>query len=114
MPYLKINTNQSISIDQQQDVAKKASSMTAQMLGKPESYLMVEVNTERTMIFNQTDEPLAYLELKSLGLPEDKTSHFSAELCALIKTELDIDPGRIYIEFTNAERHLWGWDDRTF
>lgn len=114
MPYLKINTNKSIPGEQQLEFAKKASALTAQILGKPESYVMVEVNAGRVMVFDQTDEPLAYLELKSLGLPENNTTDFSRDLCALIETELDIAPSRIYIEFCNAQRHLWGWDKRTF
>jgi hypothetical protein len=114
MPYLKINTNKIIPDEQQLALAKKVSELVAKMLGKPESYMMVEVNAGRTMLFNQTEEPLAYLELKSLGLPENDTSEYSRKLCTLIEAELEIDPGRIYIEFSNGQRHLWGWDKRTF
>ena len=112
MPFLKISTN--TNIDNGQDLAKKASKLTADTLGKPESYVMVNIEDKQTLTFGGNDEPAAYLQLKSLNLPEDKTADFSASLCAFINTELNIASERIYIEFVNPERHLWGWDGRTF
>ena len=61
-----------------------------------------------------SDAPLAYLELKSIGLPADRTAELSAALCGLISTELSVASDRIYIEFADAQRHLWGWDSATF
>ena len=66
------------------------------------------------MLFAGSNEPLAYLELKSIGLPADKTTQFSATLCDLISTTLSIQSDRIYIEFSDAPRHLWGWNGKTF
>ena len=75
---------------------------------------MVKIQTEQTLIFAGNNEPAAHVKLKSLGLPEDKTANFSASICAFISEQLDINSARIYIEFANPERHMWGWDGRTF
>jgi len=114
MPYLNIQTNVSMDADKQQILLKKASQTVASMLGKPESYVMVNLDSGHTMLFAGSDVPLAYLQLKSLSLAEDQTSDFSQILCELMQSELSIEAGRVYIEFSSPERHLWGWNGGTF
>ena len=112
MPLLEITTN--TAIDNSMDFAEQASALTAEILGKPESYVMVKVLHAQTLILAGTNEPAAHIKLKSLGLPEDRTSDYSASICAFISKKLGIDSARIYIEFSNPQRHMWGWDSRTF
>jgi len=112
MPLLEITTN--CPIDDVNEVAAQASKLAADMLGKPESYVMVKVMPAQTLIFAGSDAPAAHLKLKSLGLPEQNTAGFSQQLCSFINDTLGIDSGRIYIEFAGPERHMWGWDNRTF
>lgn len=114
MPYLLIQTNQSIDPSAAAALAKKASAETAALLGKPEGYVMVCVRPGETMSFAGDTAPLAYLELKSIGLPEDHTTDLSAGLCRLVGEELDIPAERIYIEFADAQRHMFGWNGGTF
>lgn len=83
-------------------------------LGKPENYVMVAIETEQTMLFAGTNGPLAYLELKSIGLPAEVTQNLSERLCSLMAQELDIEKNRTYIEFADAPRHMWGWNGGTF
>ncbi len=75
---------------------------------------MVSLESNPSMLFAGSDAPLACLELKSLGLAEDRTTEYSRVLCEFIESELGIPQARIYIEFSNGQRHLWGWDSRTF
>lgn len=112
MPLLNIHTN--VSVADKTAFALRASAYTAKAIGKPESYVMVQLEDERTLVFAGSDQPAAYLELKSIGLPEQRTAELSAALCELISTELGINGNRIYIEFSNAARHMWGWDGATF
>ena len=114
MPLLKIQTNVKIPDDQHHTLLTRASSTTASILGKPEAYVMATLESNPDMLFAGSAEPLAYLELKSIGLPEDGKKALSSSLCQLITDQLSIDTDRIYIEFTNAERHMWGWDGDTF
>ena len=112
MPLLEITTN--CSLDEAGSLASKASQATAQILGKPESYVMVKVQPEQTLIFAGSDAPAAHLKQKSLGLPETRTTEYSEKLCKIISDNTGIDSSRIYIEFASPERHMWGWDGRTF
>ena len=114
MPFLKIQTNQPLSKDAASQLAKKASALVATQLGKPESYVMTSVENNPAMTFAGTDDPLAYLELKSIGLPESSTGDASRALCELVSRETGINPERIYIEFTDAARKMWGWNGGTF
>ncbi len=114
MPYLKISTNQVLDKESESELAAAMSPLLATMLGKPESYIMVEIQSGLSMLFAGSAEPLAYLELKSIGLPESRSGEFSKQLCDFINARLDINRDRIYIEFSAAERHLWGWNSDTF
>ena len=112
MPFLEITTN--TAINDEQDIAIKASKLTADILGKPEGYVMVKLHSDQTLIFAGNNKPAAYVQLKSLNLPEEETSEYSSTLCSFIENELNINSDRIYIEFINPKRHLWGWDKKTF
>ena len=114
MPYLQISTNKTLDSDAETRLAQAVSPLLAGMLGKPESYIMIEVHSGLSMLFAGTADPLAYLELKSIGLPESRSSEFSAQLCDFVANQLDIAADRVYIEFASAERHLWGWNGTTF
>jgi hypothetical protein len=112
MPVLQITTN--VTIDHADTLAKKASSLTAEILGKPESYVMVSINGAAELIFAGTNDPCAHLMLKSLGLPESETRAYSEKLCGFIEQQLGVPPARTYIEFINPERHMFGWNNTTF
>ena len=112
MPVLQITTN--TRIDDTDALVKQASSLTADMLGKPESYVMVNIDSGASLIFAGTNEPCAHLMLKSLGLPESETAAYSEKLCSFIEQQIGVPPARTYIEFVSPERHMFGWDNRTF
>ncbi len=114
MPVLKIQTNVEIPEDAKKNLLRDASTKVAAVLGKPERYVMVIMEPNPQMLFAGDNSPLAYLELKSIGLPIDRTSEISEVLCNLINQKLSITADRIYIEFSNAERHMWGWSGGTF
>lgn len=114
MPYLSIKTNQAIDETKIEALLAKASALVSNELGKPENYVMVSMAPTQLMIFAGKPEACAYLELKSIGLPESKTKPLSSALCSLINEELAIPTDRIYIEFADAPRSMWGWDSSTF
>jgi len=114
MPLLKIQTNQPIDVDRQKSLISRASQQVAGILGKPERYVMVIVEHNPAMLFGGSDAALAYLELKSIGLPESKTADFSRTLAGLLNDELGLPADRIYIEFSDAPRTMWGWNGGTF
>ncbi|BAO43763.1 phenylpyruvate tautomerase MIF-related protein [Thiolapillus brandeum] len=114
MPLLTLKTNLTLSAAQKDTLPALLSSEVARLLGKPESYVMIIVEDARMMTMGGTSEGTAYLKLKSLGLPEDDTPSLSKALCDLVADTLEVSPDRIYIEFFNPPRHMWGWNRSTF
>ena len=114
MPYLKIQTNLPLSENAEQNVLKVASALVARELGKPEEFVMIAVQPDTPMMFAGTDDPVAFLELKSIGLPADKTKQLSQVLCALINEHLGIRPERVYVKFIDVRHGMWGWKGDTF
>jgi len=109
---LHIHTN--VIVEAESSFIKLCSGTAASALSKPESYVMVNLSHGKPMMFAGSDAPLAYIELKSLGMPSHATSELSATLCGMLEKELGIAKGRVYIEFSGPERHMWGWDGGTF
>lgn len=114
MPLLSITTNQTIPEAERPDTLKRLSAAVAEMLGKPEQYVMVSYQHNPDMLFAGTAEPLAYLELKSIGLPRERTKGLSSALAEQLEAILGIAANRMYIEFSSADRDLFGWNGTTF
>jgi phenylpyruvate tautomerase PptA (4-oxalocrotonate tautomerase family) len=114
MPTCIIRTNVQPSSDLITRLLNATSAELAGLLQKPERYVMVLFDSVQQALFAQTDAPLAYLELKSLGLDEAKTPELSAALTRLIQTHLAIPADRVYIEFAAPARHLFGFNGSTF
>jgi len=112
MPVLKVQTNAEIA--DKTAFMEEATELLSNVLMKPSRYIMVMVETNPDMMFAKSKELLAYVELKSIGLPEDTTASLSAELCKFLESELKVPQDRIYIEFANAGRNMFGWNGGTF
>ena len=80
MPTLRLLTNVEIAADSRPELMARTSRTVAELLGKPESYVMVILESGRDLLFAGTADPAAYLELKNLGLPESRTPEFSRPL----------------------------------
>ena len=66
------------------------------------------------MMFGGGVAPVAYVEIKSIGLSEDKCSEFSEALCNFVELELGVAADRIYIDFCNINKKMFGWNRGTF
>ena len=115
MPLIKVQTSvPTPETSQVQSLLKNLSSALAKQLGKPESYVMTAFEADVPMTFAGTTDPVCYMEIKSIGLPESKTKTMSADFCEKINKALGVPINRIYIEFANAPGTFWGWNGTTF
>ena len=62
MPLLKIQTNVAVEAHRGDQLMKTASEQVATLLGKPEGFVMVVLETDVQMLFGGTPEPLVYIE----------------------------------------------------
>ena len=114
MPYLKLNTNISLESQQTPKLLGELSKLMAQETGKPELYVLVELEQQKAMLFAGTDDPLAYLECKSIGLSPNQAKSISASVSRVLNDKLQLRSDRIYIEFSNCPGEFWGWNGSTF
>ncbi|MFA8433354.1 MAG: phenylpyruvate tautomerase MIF-related protein [Marinifilaceae bacterium] len=114
MPYLKIQSNKLFSSEDQQSILLEFSQLLSKELGKPEKYIMTSFAPQQEMTFGGSSEPLVFLQLKSIGLPNTQTKNLSEKLCQAVQQIMNIAPERTYIEFRDAPRAFWGWNSTTF
>jgi phenylpyruvate tautomerase len=114
VPYLKIQTNLPLTKKAERAILTNASRLIAELLQKPESFVMVAVQPNTAMLFAGSDEPVAFLELKSVGLPARETKSLSQSLCELIEGHLGIARDRVYVKFIDVNRGMWGWKGDVF
>ena len=113
MPYFSIETNKQIDRESNEELMKKASAFLSEMLGKPEQVIMVTVKAGMPYIFSATNEPAAFVQIKSLGLERDRCSEFSEKVCTFLEKEVGVPRDRAFIEFIDIDGKIFGWNGRT-
>jgi phenylpyruvate tautomerase PptA (4-oxalocrotonate tautomerase family) len=116
MPLLQIQTSSKVNTaGDPAGLLKTLSAEVAELLGKPESYVMVSFENDATLLFGGNAEPACFASLKSIGtFTPELTERVSARLTKHLSAALGIPPGRIYLEFVDTKPHLWGHDGGTF
>jgi phenylpyruvate tautomerase len=94
---------------------RRLSALLAHELDKPEAYVMVSLTARPLMLFGGSAAPACYAELKNVGtLPPPRIEALSGTLSSELARGLGVPLDRIYIEFTNADGAMWGWNGSTF
>ncbi len=112
MPYFRVETNIELQAERRKALMNLLSTRLAEMLGKPEGYMMVQLSSGVDLAFAGSLKPAAYVELKSIGLTD--TQKLARFICELLQSELGVSPQRIYIEFIDIPPKYWGWNNSTF
>lgn len=114
MPYLKIQTNIPLTKKAERNILQTASSLVAEELAKPEDFVMIAVQPDTPMLFAGTDDPVAFLEMKSIGLKASQTKSLCKALCEMVEKHLGIPKDRVYAKFIDVKRGMWGWKGDMF
>lgn len=116
MPLIKIKS--SVKKNNSSVVESLLTSLSFKMskhFGKPEFYVMTAFESDVPMTFGGTFDPVCYVEVKNIGkMTAQQTKSISNDFCQEIKDKLGVPTNRIYIEFSNAEGSMWGWNRETF
>jgi hypothetical protein len=75
---------------------------------------MIAVKPGTSLIFAGSNEPAAFVRLKSIGLPKERSTELSEKICGFVERELKVPPNRVFIDFKDLERGMFGWDGKTF
>jgi phenylpyruvate tautomerase len=114
LPLLKITTSTRPSPASEKFLTS-LSALVAELIGKPESFVMTSIEHPAVMTFGGTTEPTCYAELKNVGrFRPEHTKRIAAVLSEQLSAGLGVAKARIYIEFGDAEGYLWGHNGETF
>jgi phenylpyruvate tautomerase PptA (4-oxalocrotonate tautomerase family) len=114
MPYFKIETNRELDDVARETFLSGAARFAANLLGKPEESVMVSLMPTASMRFQANENPCAYVEFKSIGLSREKCPEYAKAIGEYLESALGIAPQRSYIEFTDIDPKMFGWDKSTF
>lgn len=110
MPFIKTSTN--VNIDEgKKEILKQKFGSAINIIGKPESYLMLEFESNKDMYFAGSNEPLAFIDIKVLG-KLNNTDEMTKVLTSIISSELNIPQNRIYIAYKDYSD--WGYNGYNF
>ena len=95
---------------------KECSKTIANILGKPEQYVMISYKHVDGMIYAGNDElPSAFCHLASIGkIGPDYNPKVSNAICKILETHLNIKSNRVYIQFYDSSASNFGYDGSTF
>ena len=114
MPLLRIQTNVAVPEDKADALLSQGTDLIVNEMNKPREYVQVVVESEAVIAFAGTRDASAFVELRSLGLPEETAKILSEKICALLEAELAVSPARVFINFFDFPRPMWGWGGKTF
>lgn len=115
MPMIRIQTSVAVNEEKQDNLMNTLSTAVAELLGKPESYVMIILEPETTMMMSGTPEPAALVEVRSVGtISEQEAKNLSGKISEIIGQEVGVGAGRIYLNFQSVPGVMWGFDGRTF
>lgn len=115
MPAFTINTNVTVEEPVGAEIMEEITVIIAETLGKPRSYIMVQINGGKQMIWGGSDEPCANCSLCSVGkINKENNTIVSDKVSKLLENKLKISPTRYYINFFDEERQNVGYNRTVF
>jgi phenylpyruvate tautomerase PptA (4-oxalocrotonate tautomerase family) len=106
MPYLAITTNVPLAAECESALAAEISKILAEHLKKPQGFVMVSVQPVRMLRFAGSEEPSAFLDLKSIGLPND-LSDVSLALTQTVGRHAGIPASRDFLAYADISSSRW-------
>jgi len=115
MPMIRLQTSAPIPDATRGPLLRALSSGLAEVLGKPEGYVMVVLEGETSMLMGGEDAPCALAEVRSVGaISPEQARALSAAVSATLQERLAIPPERTYLNMAGVPGAMWGYSGRTF
>ena len=113
MPYINAKFSGTVSPEKEIEL-KSAFGEAITLLGKPERYLMVEIEDDRRLYFGgKNDAPSAFFDVSLLhSAPRQSYEKLTARLCEIAKEIMGVDGSNVYVKFEETEN--WGYDSFMF
>ena len=114
MPFIRVETNLKVESADADAFVLKLSKFISVALGKPEIYVTVMLHQNVSMSLSGSNEPAVFATLGSISLQPEKCLELSQSVCEFLTAEFSVPGARIFLEFRDLERSMYGWNGRTF
>lgn len=113
MPYIQTRTNIAVSEEKEAAVKEKLGEAIS-LLGKSESWLMVEFEENCHLYFRgEKASPLAFVDIRLFGKAgRDAYAKMTARVTEIIEEELSIPGDSIYVQYQEVDH--WGYNGNNF
>ena len=113
MPFINAKFSDTVTPEKEIEI-KSALGEAITLLGKPERYLMVEIEDNRRLYFGgRNDQPIAYFDVSLLhSAPRQSYEKLTTRLCEIAKEYMNVDGSNVYVKFEETEN--WGYDSFMF
>lgn len=107
MPYIKINTNKTLSNEEKLDIKSMCGKVIEDIPGKSENWLMVHINDTQDLYFKGQSIDCMKVDVQVYGsVSLDHQTTFINHLIQQLSTLTHIDPNNIYVTLEEFEH--WG------
>ena len=114
MPLLKLETTVDLTEEKRTGLLKSLSRIVAEVIGKPESYVMVSAAPAAMLMAGESGNA-AFVDIRSIGaLSPEVNRKLSKGVCTELSETLAIPSDRIYLNFSELGAAEWGWKGSTF
>jgi phenylpyruvate tautomerase len=115
MPLIKAIVSVEVDEITKQALALELSKITADIIGKPESYVAAVVENGAAITFGGKVVDGAFVEVKSIGgLDRTVNGNLCSAICEILKEGLGIETANVYVNFTDVPATNWGYNGSTF
>jgi len=113
MPFINSKITVKVS-DEKKDAIKSKLGQACQLIGKPESYVMIGFEDEYCLYFaGEKLEKGAFVSVDLFGSGNsDAFDRMTAKICEIYADELGIPGDHVYVEYRTTKD--WGWNGRNF
>ena len=114
MPYIEAKLSIKLDEKQKGDLQAKLSDVTAAAFSKPKSFIMAEIEDDKSLYMNERKlEKGAYLSIKLVGTPtKPACQNLTKNICDILSKDYGIDTSSVYITYHPVD--LWGWNGSMF
>lgn len=112
MPYIKTTTNVTIPAEKMESM-KSQLGKDAALIGKNESWLMVDFCDNNPLYFRGSNEPAAMVSVDLYGgASVDAYQKMTHAITKLLGDQLSIPAERVFVKYQTYEH--WGWNGSNF
>lgn len=113
MPMIEAKVTMQLPVEKR-DILKTEFGKAISIIGKPESYLMINLVDNQDLYFGGKKlDKGAYVEVKVLGNVDSTSSDkMTSKLCEILQNELGIPGNAVYVSYWGTGS--WGWNGSNF